>query len=461
MTAGIIKLTGREWSLPAAAPAIMLLIVALVVGPALGAPFRPLFVLGCAAAGWYAWRSDPGSHLQAALFLFAFSPLARRVVDLSAGYDPAGLMLVGPMLAILVPVPSLWGLLESRTIADSRIAPNVVVAGCVTYAAALSLFQGNVFDAASGVLKWMAPLLYAASLAQSCDRDRMVQAATSAFLVILPVTGIIGVLQYIDPPAWDRCWMQFAPILSVGQPLPFEVRVFSIMNGPASFATFTATGILLVCFLRLRWYWLLCTMPAGLALLLSLYRTAWLSLAIGLIFCFLFASTRKQAAVLTLGALAAVVVAITVTPFADVISDRLATFGAGGEDGSARERLEQYLTLWNLPDSSLLGVGFSTSDVGSAGAMATDGTIISAWLAMGIVIGLICVCALLWAAFRMVISSWRDGPREAVVIGAIGCGSLVQLPLANIASGELGFLFWTFAMLAAIGPRAHGSKGAP
>jgi hypothetical protein len=60
----------------------------------------------------------------------------------------------------------------------------------------------------------------------------------------------------------------------------------------------------------------------------------------------------------------------------------------------------------------------------------------------------------------MVISSWRDGPREAVVIGAIGCGSLVQLPLANIASGELAFLFWTFAMLAAIGPRAHGSKGA-
>ena len=230
MTEGIIKLTGREWLLPTVAPAIVLLIIALVAGPALGAPFRPLFVLGCAAAGWYAWRSDPGSHLQAALFLFAFSPLARRVVDLSAGYDPAGLMLVGPLLAILVPAPSLWGLLESRTNADSRIAPNFVVAGCVAYAAALSLFQGNLFDAASGVLKWMAPLLYAASLAQSCDRDRMVQAATSAFLVILPVTGIIGVLQYIDPPAWDRYWMQFAPILSVGQPLPFEVRVFGTMK---------------------------------------------------------------------------------------------------------------------------------------------------------------------------------------------------------------------------------------
>jgi hypothetical protein len=92
--------------------------------------------------------------------------------------------------------------------------------------------------------------------------------------------------------------------------------------------------------------------------------------------------------------------------------------------------------------------------------MATDGTIISAWLAMGIVIGLICVCALLWAALRMVISSWREGPREAVVIGAIGCGSLVQLPLANIASGELGFVFWTFAILAAIGPRAQASEGA-
>jgi hypothetical protein len=458
---GVIKLSGREWSLPAAAAAILLLIVAVTVGPALGAAFRPLFVLGCVAAGWYTWRSDPGSHLQAALFLFAFAPLARRMVDLSAGYDSAGLMLVGPMLAILVPIPSLWGLLEGKTVGDSRIAPNLIVAGCVTYAAALSLFQGNLFDAASGVLKWMAPLLYAASLAQCSDRDRMVQAAASAFLLILPVTGVMGVLQYVDPPAWDRYWMQFAPILSVGQPLPFEVRVFSTMNGPASFATFTATGILLVCFLRLRWYSLLCLMPAALALLLSLYRTAWLSLAIGVIFCFLFASTRRQSAVLTLGALAAIAAAATVGPFADAIGDRLATLGAGAEDGSARERLEQYLTLWNLPDSSLLGVGFSTSDVGSAGAMATDGTIISAWLAMGIVIGLICLFALLWAALRMVTSSWQGGGREAVVIGAIGCGSLLQLPLANIASGELGFLFWTFAMLAAVGPRRHGNAGAP
>jgi hypothetical protein len=198
-----------------------------------------------------------------------------------------------------------------------------------------------------------------------------------------------------------------------------------------------------------------------LALLLSLYRTAWLALAIGLLFCFLFRSTRKQSAVLALGALAAIAVAITVTPFADVIGDRLATLGAGAEDGSARERLEQYLTLWNLPDSSLLGVGFSTSDVGSAGAMATDGTIISCWLAMGIVIGLICLFALAWAALRMLIPSWQDGGREAVVIGAIGCGSLVQFPLANIASAELGFLFWTFATLAVIAPRRHGKKGAP
>ena len=36
------------------------------------------------------------------------------------------------------------------------------------------------------------------------------------------------------------------------------------------------------------------------------------------------------------------------------------------------------------------------------------------------------------------------------MLGALAVGALVQLPLAGIASGELGFLFWTFIALAAI-----------
>lgn len=434
------------WPLPGWLPAVVLLAATGFAGAALGGTARPVFVLGCAAAGWYAWRQGPGAHLQAALLLFTFAPLVRRIVDLSAGYDQSGLMLVGPLLAIMVPVPRLLQMFDGRQL-DRQIGPIILVGACVAYAVALTVMQGDWSNAASGSLKWIAPLLYAAVLVGVADRDGLVRAATAVFAVILPVTGLYGIYQYVDPPEWDRYWMAFAPILSAGQPVPYGVRTFATLNSPASFATFTAVGLLLACFSRARWLSLFIASPAIIALLLSLYRTAWISLAVGVLFCALFAATRARAGAILIGIVVAGVLAATLTPFGDVIGERFATLGEGVQDGSAQERLDQFVTLWNLPDSSLFGIGFSFSDVGTAGAMAVDGMIISCWLTMGIIVGLLCLIGLVWAIFNAIAGAWRDGSREAIIIGAMACGALVQLPLASLTSGENGFLFWTFVVM--------------
>ena len=55
--------------------------------------------------------------------------------------------------------------------------------------------------------------------------------------------------------------------------------------------------------------------------------------------------------------------------------------------------------------------------------------------------------ALLWAIGNALAVAWSDPAPEAVVIGALALGALSQIPLANITSGESGFLFWTFAVL--------------
>ena len=433
--------------LPGWVIAAALLGATAALGGSLGDLAKPVFVLGCAAVGWYAWRQGPAAHLQAVLVLFAFAPFVRRIVDLSIGFDPAGLMLVGPLLAILVPAPRLLHMLNSDRPAGGAIAPVVIVGVCVVYATALSILQADWMNAVSGALKWVAPLVYAAALIDVADRDEIVQAATSAFLVILPIIGIYGIVQYIEPPAWDIYWMQLASILSAGQPVPFGVRTFSTMNGPASFATFTSIGLIFVCFSRVRAPLLLLLSPAAFALLLSLYRTAWISLAVGIVFCMLFGKTRRQAGVILVGIVLVVVLAATLTPFGDVIAERVATLGEGSQDGSAQERLDQFVTLWTQWDSSLFGNGFTNTDVGSAGAMAIDGMLVTCWVTMGIVVGLVCLVALIWAALITLWTAWADRGRGAIIIGALGCGALIQLPLANITSGENGFLFWTFAVL--------------
>lgn len=451
----------RSWSIPGWLPAVIVLLVTAAIGPSLGSLSRPVFVLACGAAGWYAWRCSAAAHLQTAIILLTFAPMARRIVDLSIGYDDSSLMLVGPLFALLAPVPQLRRLLEGNQSLGSQSTPMLIVAGCIVYVTMLTVFQGEWMQAASGVLKWGVPMLYAAAIGLSADRDEMVQAAASAFVVILPITGVIGLVQYVDPQPWDRYWMQFAPIMSAGQPIPFGVRTFSSMNGPASFATFTAVGLLLVCFLRPRAFALLLAIPAALAFFLSLYRTAWMMLALGIVFCLMFATTRVRAGIILLGLVAAVVIAAVATPFGEVIADRLGTLTEVSGDDSAEERLDQFVMLWNMSDSSLFGSGFTTSDVGTAGAMAIDGMIIACWLMMGLVVGMICLSALVWTAVNAIGAAWRDPRPEAIMVGALGCTALLQLPLANLTAGEFGFLFWTFAVLATLPPRANARHGVP
>ena len=438
-----------ERAVPGWLPAAALIAITALVGPQLGGATRPLFLLGCLATGWYAWSRSPGAHMQAVLALFCFAPFLRRLVDLSAGFDPGGLMIAGPLLALLVPLPEFreFALPEGRRIGG--LGPILVFSACVVYAVLITVAQGELSQAASGALKWFAPVIYAVALYRHAPAaDEILNDMVRAFLVILPVTGLYGIYQYIDPPAWDRYWLVHAAITSAGLPAPFEVRTFSTANSPAVFATFTAAGLLLVYVLRTGWLARFAMLPAVLALGLSLYRTAWISLGAGVLFCLLMPATRARAGgvVALLGG--AIAVALIFTPFGDTLADRFATFGDASHDGSGRERLAEFAFLWSLPGSGLFGIGFQSIDTGTAGAVPLDGMIAICWACMGIVVGLVCLGSLFYVIGSGLARALREGTRESVVLGALACGWLVQFPLGCITSGELGFLFWTTSTLA-------------
>jgi hypothetical protein len=438
--------------LPGWAPAFAFLLVFAVVGPYLGSASRPIFIIGCMLIGWLAWRQGPTVHVQATLFLFVFAPFLRRIVDLTAGYDTAGIMLVGPLAAMVPPFVDVIAAIDNRA-ARRHMGPLLAVFVTVIYAALLTIFQGSWLDLARDGIKWLIPLFYGVVLMNRADADEVLDGLADAFCIILPIVGIYGIVQYVDPQAWDRYWMENAPILSIGEPVPYGVRVFSTMNSPATFATYISIGLLLLWFRRRDWLIQVLSIPAALALFLSLYRTAWVSMAAAMAFCLLFRSTRRRTIPLVVGVILATIVAATLTPFGDVITERLATFSEGAQDSSAQERFLEYLTLWNAPMSMLVGVGFMTTDVGVAGAMAIDGMIISCWLSMGIIGGLICLFGLFWAMGAVVYAAFRDGDETIVILGALAVYFLVQLPLSGITEGEAGFLFWTFIAIGLVPPK--------
>ncbi|HTJ01635.1 MAG TPA: O-antigen ligase domain-containing protein [Methylovirgula sp.] len=438
--------------LPGWAPAFAFLLLFAVVGPVLGGAARPLFVIGCMAIGWQAWRQGPTTHVQATLFLFVFAPFLRRIVDLSAGYEPAGIMLVGPLAAMVPPFLDIIAAIDNRE-ARRHMGPLLAVFVTVVYAALLTIFQGSWLDLARDGIKWLIPLFYGVVLMNSADADEVLDGLADAFCIILPIAGIYGIVQYVDPQAWDRYWMENAPILSIGEPVPYGVRVFSTMNSPATFATYISIGLLLLWFRRRDWLIQILSIPAALALFLSLFRTAWVSMAAAMMFCLLFRSTRSRTIPLIAGVILATIVAATLTPFGDVITERLATFGEGAQDSSAQERFLEYVTLWNAPMSTLIGVGFMTTDVGVAGAMAIDGMVIACWLSMGIIGGLMCLFGICWAAGTVIYTAFRDRDETIVILAALALYFIVQLPLTGITEGEAGFLFWTFVVLGLVPPK--------
>jgi hypothetical protein len=419
------------------------LVAFAILGPTIGAASRPLFVISCLVVGIIAWQQSPAAHFTAATLLFCFTPLVRRLVDVELGFDQSGLMIAGPLAALLAPLSELAGIADPDRPADPKTSKFLLLACCTIYTVLLSVAQGQWSLAAGGALKWLVPLAYGLALYERRpDAAEFLDNAAKTFRIILPIIAVYGVYQYVNPPIWDRYWLEYAPIASAGLPAPYQVRVFSTMHAPAAFATFTAIGIVMLHLTRSDWTSRLAIVLAAVGLLLSMYRTAWLSLAAGLVFgVFWNASWRATAG--TLIALAMGGLGLSAfSPHGDLVAARLGSLGDLSNDSSGNERLAQFSQLWSQPDGGLLGSGFGSVDVVVAGAQPVDGMIIACWSAMGLVVGL----AYLLALVSLILDSIRAGlgteRPSSLTFSALSLGWLLQVPLATITTGEHGFLFW-------------------
>lgn len=424
---------------------------------------RPFFIAGCVGLGWLAWRRGVAAHIELVIILFAAAPFLRRVTDYHVGWDASGIMLVGPLFALLVACAELFRLLTTGA-ASRRTAlkPFLLYGGCIVYAWLLSSVQGNLFPASTTAIRCAAPLLYGVWLACRAEPQAALAGATRAFTIILPIIGVYGVMQWLNPPEWDRFWMLMAPMDSIGLPLPQQVRVFGPLNSPASYAMFITCGLLLVINARRGLLTLVLAAPACVGLLLSQFRTAWIGLAVGLVFFMVLPRTRRRSALFVVFLAAALTIVATATPFADVVTKRLETLQSSPtEDGSGSARLEQGQYLWDHLDEFILGYGLApqSADYRIQQAFAADGAVIISFVEMGLVVGTISLLALGWAGLVAISRSWLVREPLVVAAGGIVAAQLIDVPLTGVTTGELGFLTWTFiAILISVDSHPEGRK---
>lgn len=440
---------------------LLLLCIALLAAPAvtpLAGWVRWTFpACSTLLAGWLALRGRTAPYLTWCLSLFLFTPFVRRLVDDQIGYSHANVLMLAPYLAVA------WAALQAPRffLTPGRPAqwPIALVFAAILYGFVLALAAGRLFPGTLDLLRWsMPPLLACYIIARSEDWEAVCSELRAWAILALPLVSIYGLYQFVAPPSWDGNWMLHSGMNSIGQPQPFEVRVFSTLNSPASFAYYVEALLLitLALKLRLRWFGVALGMAA---LAVTLVRSAWLGLAIGMLLFLLRAPLRVRASALLL-ALAVVAVgplALTNARVEDVVSSRMETLYNVGGDKSLSERLKSYSdSLRELSDDPW-GKGLGITNVASNYTdeiRVIDGGPIEILLSTGLIFGsiyLIGVGLVLIAAI-MCPAPLRYGD---VFVACATIATVQALAFSSVTTvvGEIGILFWLAAGLVLAAPK--------
>ena len=394
------------------------------------------------------YLNQPVLYLSFTLWVWFLSPLVRRLIDLRHGFADPNLILTAPLLVSSI---AAWTLVRTARSGNLRCAlPFLLCIVAILYGFAVGLIQHPGAEIAYGLMTWLCPLLLGMHVALDSERHAQYWAATRrTFLWAMLLLGIYGIYQFTSPPPWDAYWLDvendLLAISSFGHSAPFQIRVWSTLNAPGPFANFAAVGMLVLLETKSRW-----KLPAMLAgfvsLLLSVVRTAWLSLVIGVVI--LLSSAKPKVIVRVMfSALLLIVCAIPLLRdprVAFLVSDRAKTFQDIGHDGSYQERSEMYRVVTAELATNPFGRGVSNGIM--VGRYVIDSGFLAALLSLG------WFGSLMFAAgvFTLFSSSRQKGGADdgsRGVATAVCISMLAQLFGGNVFVSVSGMLFWLFAGL--------------
>ena len=445
---------GRLLCFDAALAAVIALAVplALFVG-GYGAVNRLLYPALAFAAAIYLFRKQSPWFVGLCLWLFCAAPLIRRLTDLEIGWDPASPVLLAPYLACLLAGLSLLPYaLRDR---PSFVTPFIVILIVIAYGAVVASVNGRPLSAAVDLLKWSVGPLMAVHLLRMTDmRPSIHRAVVNSLIVAGPAMGIYGAMQFIDPAIWDRNWMVDAlmsqGLNSIGNPAPFEVRVFSTMNSPSSLA-----GMLMVAIIVTLGRPLLAAAPAVLLMMLGLalsqYRSMWAGTMLGMCYVFMAAPARDK---IRLGAVGAALVfatgLLTLVPEMNrTLTSRLQTLTQLSSDVSREDRMAEWANFLERGDELLLGsgIGIASASFDGQNRQVIDNGIVEIFSAFGIFGGLAFLGAFL-AIIYLMFTKAKHAPREMIFYRAVVVAGAAQLAFVRAVVGESGFGTWLFMGLA-------------
>ncbi|MGP6190484.1 MAG: O-antigen ligase family protein [Vulcanimicrobiaceae bacterium] len=415
------------------------------------------------------------------LALWVLSPELRRLVDWETSFHKVSLFSILPLVAML---PGVFYLVSRwRAMGDLYRKVGAFWLVGFGYAFIIALAAGSRVSALYDALTFLLPVVFGVFLAaQASDARTVCERLSRTLLWLAAATSAYAVYQYVSPPPWDVYWVQNADLASIGQPIPFGLRVFGTLNSYGTFAQFVSLSMVFN-LPRLRWpQWkTVCLyVPCALALVLTLDRTSWLALAIGCA-VYVMASPERSRAVWALVSIAVFCSAVgggllAVTQgssdVTSIIQQRFSSLGDLSEDSSVASRQQQ--TSEALHDGLAEPLGQGLGQIGTASVAGSSGstnTLDNGYLARFVELGLVGFAAYLVAiclAFAGTFSTYRSSLRapQAGVSNVLAMTLAVQTMFLVIETSTdthnsfLGVIFWS-TLLVASRLKASVSAGRP
>jgi hypothetical protein len=388
----------------------------------------------------------PILYVQYSLWVWFLAPLVRRIVDFRFGWTDPNLILLSPLL-----VSGVTGLafLRKDGKAWSDIPVGFVLCGAaIFYGLVVGMLLHASTETAYGLLNWLCPMLFGLHLYRNWTQYETYRSATSSsFLWGALVLGLYGIYQFLQPPAWDRFWLEGVKAAmtggSFGLPEPLMIRVWSTMNAPGPFANTMMVALLFILGVRSP-----IKLPAAIvgytSFLLSVVRTAWLSWIIGLVWILKNSKPRVMVRFVLSGALLIVCLLPLLSDprMANVIGDRVKTFTDLREDESFGDRLEMYRVLTNDVTDNPFGHGLKNLE--SSHGMAVDSGILTVVFSLGW-LGSLLFAAGIVSLFLMKKSWMATSDEFPGIAKAIMIAILVQVIGGNVFVSVTGAMFWMLA----------------
>ncbi len=407
-------------------------------------------------------------YCSAILVFWVVYPEIRRLLDWRVGFHASQVLSIVPLLgmAILALALTLRG---PATVSPRMVLLSWIWIGSFVYAGVVGLLLGHGPSSLYDFLQFVAPVFIALWLAS--DTRTLAHAferLSTLILLIAVAVSIYGIFQFLALPPWDAVWLKdvatIRHMVTNGGSQPFEVRVFSVLNSAGPCASFLAVAIALNLY-RLKDKQILPLVGMALCvvtLMLTLERSAWVSLAVAAVVYLLFSPNAWRTA--SVGLVCGIIVAAFfwftspwVTPPAgeNSIAARFLTFTQLDRDASVNARVASSTEL--LSDAITYPMGEGLGIIGVATQLtsftesptAIDGGLQARFAEMGFA-GFIGYIATLLLALTFVLGRWRQSRRlgdqaESDALAALLAVQVMLIVLDfSIDShiGLLGALFW-------------------